>query len=219
MRVTNELNGARFGLAILVLLLAALMSGAAQAQTSPPPTETSLNLQLFQPAPGPLNFFSVESPELGDDMLPSVGLWLGYQHRPFSLLACTSADDCSDGGQTIDAVKSFLSADILGSFNFLKYFQVGLAIPLTIYQKGQSFVVVPGQNGYVRAGDDYASTVILSDLRIHLKARFIGDDREDGPSLAVAVIPSLPLAEWIGRGQSSDTQQGAYGYAGRASSP
>jgi outer membrane protein OmpA-like peptidoglycan-associated protein len=144
-------------------------------------------------------------------MKPTVGLWLGYQHRPFSLLACNSSDDCSDGAQTIDAIGNFLAADILGSFNFLKYFQVGLAIPLTLYQKGQSFVLTPY---YVEAGEDYASTFILSDLRIHLKARFIGDDRQDGPSLAVAVIPSLPFAEWIGRGKSSNTQQGAYGYGG-----
>jgi outer membrane protein OmpA-like peptidoglycan-associated protein len=190
-----------------------LASGVASGQTLAPPTETSFNLQLFQPAPGPLNFFSVESPELGDDLKPSVGIWIGYQYRSFSILYCDAADNCEDGAQTIDAVKSFLAADVLASFNFLKYFQVGLAVPLTIYQNGQSFVL-PKDNSFVRAGQDYTSTLVLSDLRLHLKVRFIGRDRQDGPSLAVAVIPSLPLAEWIGRGQSSNTGNGAYGYGG-----
>ena len=173
--------------------------------------DTSFSIQLFQPSPGPLNFFAVESPEIGDDMTPSVGLMLSYQHRPLVLYNCESASSCADSRQTIDAVENYLTADILASFNFVKWFQVGLAIPLTLWQHGQGIVVT---DEYATVGDEYTA-FHLSDMRVYFKARIIGDDRKDGASLAFSANISLPLAEWIGSGVSSDlTGNGAHGYGG-----
>ncbi|MCP4676263.1 MAG: OmpA family protein [Deltaproteobacteria bacterium] len=190
----------------LALLLAS-WSSAAQGILRDAPADTSFSINLFVPSPGPLNFFAVESPEIGDDMMPSVGLMLSYQHRPFVLLNCTESD-CSDDSNTIDAVANFATADIMGSFNFLKYFQVGLAVPMTIMH-GEGFLDEGTQAG---TGDSYTSFV-LGDVRIHLKARIIGKDKEDGPSLAFAIIPTLPLGGWTGMGQSKDVEnKGAHGY-------
>ncbi|MDJ0764631.1 MAG: OmpA family protein [Myxococcota bacterium] len=207
----------RSGWSIQVLCAAiccVLASATARAQA---PTETSFNINLFQPSPGPLNFFNVASPEIGDDMKLTIGLMASYQHRSFALLNCTAAGDCDDSSNTIDAVKHLLSFDLLASFNFLKYFQAGLAIPMA-YMKGEGFVIATdpttGQELNAAPGDKYSSFVV-SDARVHLKARIIGKDGEDGPSFAVAVIPTLPLADWIGMGQSDDvTEEGAYGYGG-----
>ena len=55
------------------------------------------------------------SPEIGDDMLPSVSLMATYQHRPFVLLSCTASDECSEKNG-INAVENFTSIDIMGSF-------------------------------------------------------------------------------------------------------
>ncbi len=191
----------------LTLLLA---SGNLAAQiTRDAPSDTSFSINLFVPSPGPLNFFAVESPEIGDDMMPSVGLMLSYQHRPFVLLNC-AGNDCSDSSNTIDAVANFATADIMGSFNFLKYFQVGLAIPMTIMH-GEGFLDEGIQAG---TGNSYTSFVV-GDIRVHLKARIIGKDREDGPSLAFAIIPTLPLGGWTGMGESKDVEdKGAHGYGG-----
>ncbi len=187
-----------------------LISANAFAQGESAPADTSFSIQNFQPSPGPLNFFAVESPEIGDDMKPSVGMFLSYQHRPFVLLNCPDGD-CDDGSDTINAVENFLTLDILGSFNFLKYFQVGLALPLTLWQHGEGFV---DEGTHAAPGEEY-DAFHIGDIRVHLKARILGKDEEDGPSLAFAVIPTLPIAEWAGISESDDVEEdGAYGYGG-----
>lgn len=202
----RHFNNVLFGIAIITLTLKA---GAAYAQEGAAPADTSFSIQLFRASPGPYNFFSVESPEIGEDMKPTVGLMMTYQHKPFVLLNCSDADTCSSSN-TINAVENFFSADIMGSFNFLKYFQVGLALPLH-FTKGQGLL---DKGTHAEAGDDY-SAFVLGDVRIHAKARILGKDGKDGMSLAVAVIPTLPMAEWFGIGSSDDTEnKGAYGYSG-----
>ncbi len=201
-------------IAISILLTASTSSIAQGADDlEDAPADTSFSIQLFVPSPGPLNFFAVESPEIGDDMKPSIGLMLTYQHKPFVLLNCTEDDNCSDDSNSINAVKNFASLDIMGSFNFLKYFQVGLALPMQVLH-GDGFI---DMGTHAEPGDKY-SAFIIGDIRIHLKARFIGEDKKDGPSLAVAVIPSLPISGWSGMGESDDGKgndaDGAHGYGG-----
>ncbi|MCP4196423.1 MAG: OmpA family protein [Proteobacteria bacterium] len=179
--------------------------------------DTSFSVQLFRPSPGPQNFFAVESPEIGDDMTPYVGLMLSYQHRSFGLLECSGSNNCEDSDNTIDAVKYFLSADILGSFNFLKRFQVGLVLPFTLYQEGEETILIedPGDPTKfigAQAGDTYKA-FHMGDLRIHLKGRILGKEGQNGPFLSAALIVSLPIANWIGNDQSDDAE-GAYGYGG-----
>jgi OOP family OmpA-OmpF porin len=185
-------------------------AGAEAQQPGAAPADTSFSIQLFMPSPGPQNFFAVESPELGPDMMPSVGLMMSYQHRPLVLLNCTESGNCTDSSNSIDAVKNFGSADILASFNFLKYFQVGLALPMSILH-GEGFL---DMGTHAAPGESYTAFV-MSDVRLHLKARILGDYKKDGPVLAFAVIPTLPLAEWFGMGKSNDTEEeGAHGYGG-----
>ena len=195
--------------AVAVLLLFAVPAVAQNPSNAP--VDTSFSIQLFQPAPGPMNFFSVESPELGPDMKPSVGLIVSYEHRPLVLYNCVSSSKCGDSGRTIDAVQNYLTADVLASFNFLKWFQVGLAIPVTLYQHGTGFIVT---EQYAAPGNSYTA-YFLGDMRIHFKARVIGTDGKNGPFLAIAGSLSLPLAHWIGNDVSKDvTSQGAHGYGG-----
>jgi hypothetical protein len=209
--IAKNLRVALFLETIFCAVLLLVSSTSVAQETVDAPVDTSFSIQLFKPSPGPLNFFAVESPEIGDDMTPSAGFMMSYQHRPLVLLSCTDDDVCEDNNNAINAIENFLTADIMASFNFLKFFQVGLAIPLTIYQHGEGLVINPYS---ATAGEEYTS-FHLSDIRLHLKARIIGNDRENGPFLAFAAIPSLPMAQWIGSGVSKDiSDEGAYGYGG-----
>ena len=76
---------------VAIVLLSTATEVAAQ------PEDTTFSIQLFQPAPGPSNFFTIEAADIGPDMTPSVGLLLSYQHRPFVLLDCTEDGECVDG--------------------------------------------------------------------------------------------------------------------------
>ena len=78
-----------FSTSIISILFFAVPSAEAQEVTEAP-IDTSFSVQLFKPSPGPQNFFAVESPEIGDDMKPYVGLLLTYQHRSFALIGCST---------------------------------------------------------------------------------------------------------------------------------
>jgi OOP family OmpA-OmpF porin len=204
-----------FFIASIASVLFFLTPSSMAQEAGEAPIDTSFSVQLFKPSPGPQNFFAVESPEIGEDMTPYVGLMLSYQHRSFAILSCSDANNCEDSSKTIDAVKYFLSADILGSFNFLKRFQVGLVIPITLYQEGEEIILASdGTNTWAQAGDTYQAAH-LGDVRVHLKGRILGKEGQNGPSLSAAVITSFPIANWIGNDQSDDAEgEGAYGYGG-----
>jgi OmpA-OmpF porin, OOP family len=216
-------RGVSFAL-VAGLVLTSAGSGVAQEQNVP--QDTSFNIQLFKPSPGPLNFFAIESPELGEDMKPFVGVMMMYERRPFTIYNCSSDNECNDEQEAdlydgsaigpIHAIDNLLTMDIMGAFNFLKYFQAGLVLPLTAFQNGEGFSVVYDngeRRNILRHGDDYSTVFSPGDLRIHVKGRFLGDDRKDGISLAASAYMSLPLWEWIGYGrEESDTN--SYGYGG-----
>jgi outer membrane protein OmpA-like peptidoglycan-associated protein len=196
----------------LIGALALFTAAQASAQQTVHEQDSSFSVNLFEPAPGPDNFFSVEGPEVGDDLMPSVGLLFYYQHRPFVLLNCDADNNCGDdieGGpeaRTINLVENLMVAELNASFTFLKRFQVGLALPLTIWQHGEGYLIVPdtmggGYREWLEAGDPYDAYGVLGDLRLHLKARILGTERADGAMLSVAVIPALPLSSWIGYGE------------------
>ena len=172
------------------------------------PHDSDFNLQLFNPAPGPNNFFNVEGTDMGRDMKFTAHLWAFYQHRPLVLLACNS-DDCGNGGSgtdidAIDSVKNLLTVDLGGNFTFLKRFSAGLALPITLWQRGidvenpdQGYTFIGTENRYeIRPGEEYLNNGKIGDLRIHLKARIIGREGADGYHLAAAIIPRLPLGYW-----------------------
>ena len=183
-----------------------LFCGAGWAQQ--PNNDTTFGVNLFEPAPGPSNFFSVESPALGDNMKPSVGFVFYYQHRPFVILNCDEnnncGDDLGDGSLgTINVVENLMAADVMGSFNFFKRFQVGLAVPVYIWQRGDEFFFendTMGNEWLVNENHQYNSYGTIGDIRLHLKVRILGKEKKDGPMLSAALIPAFPISGWSGMG-------------------
>jgi OmpA-OmpF porin, OOP family len=212
-------------ISVATVALVLTMTHEVIAQQQDVPTDTSFNIRLFNPSPGPLNFFQIESPEIGDDLTPSVGLMFYYGRRPFAIYNC-SGENCDDEQtasdvdnneiSTVYAVENLLTMDILGSFNFLKYFQVGAVMPFTVLQTGTSFSPWydgDSQNNYLLPGEDYTTVFAPGDLRFHVKGRFLGTDREEGISLAVAASISIPLWDLIGYGKE-ESGENIKGYGG-----
>ncbi len=208
MHTRHELRAPVSCHALIGALAALAIAAPAVAQQPSHEEDNSFSVNLFEPAPGSDNFFSVEGPEVGDDMKPTVGLLFYYQHRPFVLLNCDANDDCEDSDEglarTVNLVENLMVAEVNGSFTFLRRFQVGLAIPLTIWQHGEGYeIVYNGATGgeYLAPDEPYDSYAVLGDLRLHLKARILGTERADGAMLSASVIPALPLSSWIGMGE------------------
>lgn len=166
---------------------------------------------LLEPAPGSTNFMAVESPELGADKKPAVGFVASYQHRPFATLGCDEANNCGDDVTisqvegTIDNVEAVLVSDILFRYNFLKRFQVGLGVPVYIWQTGElpeeGYNIATGDRWIISGqGSRYNSYGVIGDIRIHLKARIWGKEEADGFVISAAVIPTLPMSKWTGQG-------------------
>ncbi len=219
----------RYGWLFAVLLWGSILSIAGVAKSQDAPHDTAFNIQQFKPSPGPLNYFQIESPELGDNLKPSVSALLWYGRNPFVIYNCRG-DACNDdqasdsaAGEeigTLHAVKNLMTLNLMGSFNFAKYVQVGIALPLTVWQNGTAFTLeqdnTSGASWLAPAGGGYSTVFSPSDLRIHAKARFLGKDREDGLSLAVSANIAIPLWNLIGYGKETSAD-GQYGYGGDAS--
>ncbi|MBN2801876.1 MAG: OmpA family protein [Deltaproteobacteria bacterium] len=164
-----------------------------------------LPTNLLEPAPGPDNFIAVESPLSGENNKPSAGFVTSYQHRPFVVVSCTD-NNCGDSSNTIDNVKNALVSDILFSFNFLKRFSAGFAVPIIIWQSGY----IPREQSNNQTGqvwleadesDKFNTYGVVGDIRIHLKGRILGKENSDGFALAAAIIPGLPMSKWTGQGR------------------
>ncbi len=211
--------------ATVLFLGAFAVAGTAHSQ-SLPPHDTAFNIHIFKPSPGPLNFFQIESPELGDNMKPSVSAMFWYGRNPLAIYNC-SGDNCNDeqtangaAGEdigTLYAVSNLVTLNLMGSFKISKNFQVGLAVPLTVLQTGTDFAVVTDNTtgaSWMAAGDSYSTIFSPSDIRIHFKGRILGQERKDGIFLGVSAYLSVPLWNLVGYGKEESLQDGAHGYGG-----
>lgn len=185
----------------------ALPASAQEAVTHP--EDKSFGIDLFEPAPGSRNYFSVEGPEIGDDMRPFVGFEFSYHHKPFTVLGCDADGNCGDEYGVINIVENLMVVDVLGAFNFLKRFQVGLALPIIVWQRGDNYEIVTGTSPTGGLAESIAkneeeptssSAGTIGDIRLHLKVRILGDEGKDGFGLAAAIIPALPMSAWTGQG-------------------
>jgi len=191
----------------IAVITTLLFGGTAWAQEA----DKTFSVNHFQPSPGPVTFFNVEAPELGDDLKPFVGLTLAYMHKPFVIFNCDVDDNCGEevgAYRPVNAVENLMVMDVLASFNFLKRLGVGLALPFNVWQRGDTFeVVTNGDTGgqWLAKDHTYTNIFVMGDLRLHLKVRIVGKEGKDGPMLSASVIPTLPIAAWAGWGD---------GYAG-----
>lgn len=173
---TKEVRGL-FLVVLLSLLLLPLPghlplvpAGVAQAQ------DAGLNARRFLPSPGSaLNYNQVAGTELPGHLVSSFGVFFDYGYRP--LVA-------SRGDEAIDLIQQAMSSSLQGALGLGKRFQLGLSMPLTVYQASKVTV----ENAYVPELSPWA----LGDLVIEPKALFL---KGNMLSMALAVPISVPTGD------------------------
>jgi outer membrane protein OmpA-like peptidoglycan-associated protein len=175
----------------LVCTLAAL-GGAARAQTAVP-LDRHFSPQLFHPPVGPDQFFSLEPARPLEHLNFSLGLWLNYSRGGYSVLQVSTPD--ANGKRTIGSSlaqlqKDAFAADAVFAIGLFDRLQLGLGVPLTLYQTGDTQIVFPDGNPYPVPA---LSAFAMGDPWIDAKVRLVGTER-GGPQLALSGILTLPLS-------------------------
>ena len=112
-------------------LVAGLLSVASPAQAQfVAPQGTTIDTQLFQPAIGPRNFFTIENTAVPEHKMFSLGLSLNYQRHPYILYT-----QGYTMGQS-NLVDSQWTTDLSAAIGLFGRYQAGLSIPFHLYLTG-----------------------------------------------------------------------------------
>ena len=168
-------------LGVTLFLLSNAGSGGAQTPAAPP-SDSTIDAQLFQPAIGPGNFVTIDAPDIAGHKQLSFGLALNYQWRPYVLYT-------KGTGTSTNIVEHQATAELNASIALFDRLQIGLALPFTPILQGQLFDTSgapTGQNESARG---------LGDLRLEAKTQLavFGDDDQYGVGLLAGV--SVPTAK------------------------
>jgi outer membrane protein OmpA-like peptidoglycan-associated protein len=188
----------RFALRLAIIVCAASVAASSSAQDAP---LSDFSAVRFLPAPGPGNYATVDGASVGGDMLPTVGLWLDYAHRPFTLYDATCDLDpmgepinCETTGVNRHLVKMTALAHITASFSLFDRLQIGLLLPLG-YTTGQPFEVdIDGMRRIVGGQEDF----VLGDPQLSVKGNLF--QTESGGvevGLGARVYAAFPLGQQL----------------------
>ncbi len=155
---------------VITALALCLVTAQASAQ------DGSVPVQQFAPAPGgDNNYVNVHGAGIMPHLKPSVGLYLNYAHDPLILRRVNTNEEVS-------LLQHHLQMDLVAALGVADFFEIGLAIPLTLYQSSgdSSDTLRPNQIDAFTTGD----------IRVVPKFKLFGED--EGFGLAIAVPMTLP---------------------------
>jgi OOP family OmpA-OmpF porin len=147
---------------LLVTFLSLLLAPSARAQMAAP-QDTTLDVQLFQPAIGPRNFVTVEGTSVAEHKRFSFGLTLNYQTHPYVVFTKGATNG------SVNVVDSQTSAELSAAMGLFGRFQLGFALPWTVWL----------------AGDEIDAMGLPSNFR--LTEHGIGDARIEGKMLVATL--------------------------------
>lgn len=170
--------------ACAVLVVAGLLHArAARAQVSMAATDTTIDTQLFQPAIGPRNFLTLDSPSVPEHKLFGLGLMLHYQHHAYSVF--------TQGGNPSQSnlVDHQLTMDLGIAMGLFGRYQVGVAIPFTPYLAGDEIDAM-GMPKFSRLTESG-----IGDIRVEGKALIATLGEDEDFTLGVSAGLSLPTGK------------------------
>ncbi len=141
------------------LVVVLLTAGSASAQV---PTDTSFDLQIFQPSPHGHSFFTVESGSVPESLDVRASLFLNYAHRPLQLVA-------ADGSRISGLVDHRFDAHFMGAISLFDRLSLALTIPVALYQ-GATLTGLTGVTQNLAA-------VAFGDLRLSPKVMILNQKR------------------------------------------
>ncbi len=158
----------------LAVALAFAQVGAANAQTT---ATGNVPVQQFAPAPGgDTNYVTVQGSSVLPHLMPSFGLYLNYAYEPLILTRLST-------GEEVKLLEHQLQADLLAALGLFDFAELGVAMPLTLWQSA-------GDNGDTLGVRDLDGFV-AGDLRLYPKFRLI-DNEGQGFGLAALALVTLP---------------------------
>jgi Thrombospondin type 3 repeat len=186
----RAMRGPPFAIASFLIALGLGVSAWAQGSSSAPAANRSFDVQLFHPAVGPKSFVTLDSADVPGHLMYNVGLLTNYQYGPFAL------DSTLNGSTTrLDVARHQAMAELYGAVGLFNLFEVGVAVPMTLYLWGQDF----DQDGQGTGNSIHASGI--GDVRVEGKAALVafGPDQAFVFGLSAgATFPSGGSANFLG---------------------
>jgi len=173
------------GLVVSLSLWGALAD--VQAQTASPPApprmDRSFDVQLFQPAVGAHSFITLDSAEVLEHRLVSLGLVVSYARQPFSYSEGTV------NGAAVVPVRNLGMAELVGAVGIRNRFEIGVALPLALTWGGDAF------DAYGRFTGSTATALAMGDLRLEGKAELVGFGKDRAFLLSLSAGGTLPTGD------------------------
>jgi hypothetical protein len=175
----------RYSVVFLVSVLLSLPQ-LAQAQTVSNPNEgVGIDSQLIWSRPGPSNFATISSSDIVPHADVSFSALLGYSYNSLGMK--------NQSGDSVWLVENSFTSDFAWAFGLVDIFQLGLVLPITIYQDGD--VRTPFAPGDEMDTTDYElANSSLRDIRFNIKTRFVGGNSKDPDKRDFGLSLDLGLA-------------------------
>ena len=164
---------------------------ARRAVADGPPQDSTFSPQLFHPAVGPDEFFTVEPARPLAHRNFSLGLWANYGRAGFTLF---NVDKNGITSTRASILRDTLGFDAVFAIGLLDRLQIGLGLPVTAYQAGDDPASIMPPLTY--NGDPFKlktpGAFALGDPWLDIKVRLFG--HEQGMNLAIAAFVTAPLS-------------------------
>jgi OmpA-OmpF porin, OOP family len=147
------------------------------------PQATTIETQLFQPAIGPRNYLTVEGTSIPEHKRLSFGMALNYQRHPYTVFT-----EGPTPGST-NVVDYQLSTELSAAMGLFGKYQVGLAVPFTLYLAGDevSAMGLPTGGRFRETG--------IGDLRVEGKALLATLGEEEEYTIGLSAGLTLPTGD------------------------
>jgi len=167
---------------ILAFFLSALSPLAwAQGTASIPLADRSFDIQLFHPAVGPKSYVTLDSADVPGHLRYNVGLLTNYQYGAFALDSTVK-----DSTTRLDVVRHQAMAELYGAVGLFNLFEVGVAVPMTLYLSGDDFDSTGQPTGTSVNGRG------IGDVRVEAKAALWAFGRDQAFVFGVSAGATFP---------------------------
>jgi hypothetical protein len=177
------MRGLRLVIAFLLVSLAPWASAWAQDAVKVTKISRAFDIQFFHPAVGPRSYITLDSADVPGHRQWNVGLLTNYQYGALAM-------DSTMLGVTnrADAVRHQAMAELFGAVGLFNLFEVGVAVPMTLYLSGDDFD---------DAGEATGGTLTakgLGDIRVEAKVAPFAFGRDQAFVFGFSAGMTLPTA-------------------------
>lgn len=182
--------------ALLLFVLFLLTPLGAQAQNANPPLHTAFQLQQFRPWGDTFGMFQTQSGRTLGQWHYQVGMFLNYSNNILVL---------QQGNRLQPLMEHQFGLDVVAGVGFLDWFDLYLAIPMSLYQVGR----IPNDTNFSPEDRNKDLTgFALSDIKLNLKFQALRE-KKHAINLGFQLFVGLPTGDTIKMGGEEPVSFGA----------